>query len=75
MSTAQGKVLGTLAAAVHVLDPVARIPVILTPGTEVTELDIASQITNPDCWQGNQAPVLGAEKKTGRKSASTSDDD
>ncbi|MEU2870619.1 hypothetical protein ABZ769_15655 [Streptomyces olivoreticuli] len=66
MSTAQGKVLGTLAAAVHVLDPVARNPVILTPGTEVTDPDIASQFTNGACWQGNQAPVLGTDKTAGR---------
>ncbi|WP_116211594.1 hypothetical protein [Streptomyces olivoreticuli] len=75
MTDAQGKALGTLAVAVHVLDPVARIPLILTPGTEVTDLDIASQITNPACWHGNRVPVLGTERKTGRKSASTPDND
>ncbi|MEV4502572.1 hypothetical protein [Streptomyces klenkii] len=75
MGAAQGKALGTLAVAVHVLDPVERIPLILTPGTEVCDPDVASQITNPACWQGNQVPVLGAEKKASRKSASTPDDD
>ncbi|MFE4869480.1 hypothetical protein [Streptomyces sp. NPDC056682] len=51
------KSLGVLAAAVHVLDPVERIPVVLLAGEQVTDPAMAEQITNPRCWEGEQPPV------------------
>ncbi|MFE1558903.1 hypothetical protein ACFW6V_28465 [Streptomyces sp. NPDC058734] len=57
------KALGVLAATVHVLDPVERDPIVLTPGTEVTDPDVAEQITNPACWETEPA----ARPKTTRK--------
>lgn len=58
------KALGVLAATVHVLDPVERVPIILTPGTEVTEPDVAEQITNPACWETEPAARAKTTRKT-----------
>ncbi|MEV6946724.1 hypothetical protein AB0N07_33100, partial [Streptomyces sp. NPDC051172] len=49
------KSLGVLAASVHVLDPVERIPVVLLAGESVTDPAVAEQITNPRCWEGGCA--------------------
>ena len=49
--------LGVLSTAVHVLDPVERIPLVLLAGDEITDTAIAEQITNPRCWKGNQVPT------------------
>ncbi|UQA93758.1 hypothetical protein [Streptomyces halobius] len=60
--------LGVLAAAVHVLDPVERIPVVLLAGEQVTDRAIAEQITNPCCWEGGQPPTQeSAPSKSARK--------
>ncbi|MGX1668547.1 hypothetical protein [Streptomyces sp. NPDC055400] len=48
--------LGVLSTAVHVLDPVERIPLVLHAGDEVTDAAVAEQITNPRCWEGSQVP-------------------
>lgn len=55
--------LGILTATVHVLDPVERVPLVLTVGTEVTDPEIAQQITNPSCWENSEPPKV----KPGRK--------
>uniref|UniRef100_UPI0036B2A820 hypothetical protein n=1 Tax=Streptomyces sp. NPDC059564 TaxID=3346865 RepID=UPI0036B2A820 len=57
------RALGVLAATVHVLDPVERIPIILTFGTEVTDPAIAGQITNPNCWEIEPAPKAKPVRK------------
>ncbi|SHN07423.1 hypothetical protein [Streptomyces yunnanensis] len=63
------KSLGVLAAAVHVLDPVERIPVVLFAGEQVTDPAVAEQITNPRCWEGGQLPPSQelAPSKSARK--------
>ncbi|WP_159053444.1 hypothetical protein [Streptomyces regalis] len=48
-----------LAATVHVLDPVERVPLVLEAGTKVTDPAIAEQITNPRCWQPEPTPGSG----------------
>ncbi|MFD9418749.1 hypothetical protein ACFWC9_29125 [Streptomyces goshikiensis] len=58
------KALGVLAATVHVLDPVERLPIVLTPGTEVTDPAIAEQITNSACWEVEPAPPKTTRKTT-----------
>ncbi|MFD6913573.1 hypothetical protein [Streptomyces virginiae] len=58
------RALGVLAATVHVLDPVDRTPVVLTPGTGVTDPEIADQITNPKCWESEPAPKAKPARKT-----------
>lgn len=58
------KALGVLAATVHVLDPVERVPLVLTPGTEVTDPAVAEQITNPACWETEPAPPKTTRKTT-----------
>ncbi|MEU5428462.1 hypothetical protein ACH4UT_23460 [Streptomyces sp. NPDC020799] len=74
MSTAdRGQVLGTLAATVHALDPVDRVPLILTAGTEITDPAIAEQISNPDCWEGGP-PTGPSPGKSSRKAAKASED-
>lgn len=70
----QGKVLGTLAATVHALDPVDRVPLILTAGTEITDPAIAEQITNPDCWAGGKPPTDPSPGKSSRKAAKAAED-
>ncbi|WP_424217006.1 hypothetical protein ACN20G_33470 (plasmid) [Streptomyces sp. BI20] len=52
------KALGVLAATVHVLDPVERVPVVLTAGTGVFDPAVAEQITNLNCWQTAPAPAV-----------------
>jgi hypothetical protein len=60
--------LGVLSTAVHVLDPVERIPLVLAAGDEITDPAIVEQITNPRCWKGNQVPIAEtAASKTARK--------
>ncbi|MGG2460598.1 hypothetical protein ACO0M4_12405 [Streptomyces sp. RGM 3693] len=49
--------LGVLAAAVHILDPVERIPVVLLPGEHITDPAVAEQITHPRCWELGQSPA------------------
>ncbi|MGX1909296.1 hypothetical protein ACWIID_10570 [Streptomyces phaeochromogenes] len=63
------KSLGVLAASVHVLDPVERIPVVLLAGEPVTDPAVAEQITNPRCWEGGQPPSRDAapDKPSARK--------
>ncbi|EST26962.1 hypothetical protein [Streptomyces roseochromogenus] len=56
---------GILAATVHVLDPVERVPLVLEAGIEVTDPAIAEQITNPRCWQ---AETPGSGRTSTRKS-------
>lgn len=56
--------LGVLTATVHVLDPVERVPLVLTAGTEVTDPAIAEQITNPACWGSEPPPKAKAPRKT-----------
>ncbi|MFI1176664.1 hypothetical protein [Streptomyces melanogenes] len=51
---------GMLATAVHILDPVERIPVVLPAGTTVTDPAIIEQITNPRCWDGNPPTLTEA---------------
>ncbi|MFF8961918.1 hypothetical protein ACF1BK_04040 [Streptomyces globisporus] len=51
------KSLGVLAASVHVLDPIERIPVVLLADEGVTDAALADQITNPRCWEGEQPPA------------------
>lgn len=58
------KALGVLAATVHVLDPVERVPMVLTPGTEVKDPAVAEQITNPVCWETEPAPIPKTNRKT-----------
>lgn len=58
------KAIGVLAATVHVLDPVERVPLVLTPGTEVTDPAVAEQITNPACWETEPAPPKATRKTT-----------
>lgn len=60
------KALGVLAAAVHVLDPVERIPVVLLAGEQVTDPAVAEQITNPRCWEDEQ-PSIQPDKPSARK--------
>ncbi|MFG2683752.1 hypothetical protein [Streptomyces sp. NPDC048392] len=60
------KSLGLLAASVHVLDPVERIPVVLLAGEPVTDPAVAEQITNPRCWEGGQPPAQ-TSKPSARK--------
>lgn len=50
---------GVLAATVHVLDPVERVPLVLEAGTKVTDPAIADQITNPRCWHAEPTPGSG----------------
>ncbi|MHA7956301.1 hypothetical protein ACX9I7_00895 [Streptomyces sp. L500] len=69
----QGKVLGTLAATVHALDPVDRVPLILIASTEITDPAIAEQITNPDCWEGGKPPEPSTGKPS-RKPAKAAED-
>ncbi|MEU9120096.1 hypothetical protein AB0C96_09580 [Streptomyces sp. NPDC048506] len=60
--------LGVLVAAVHVVDPVERIPVVLLAGEQVTDPAIAEQITNPRCWEAGQPPSQeSAPSKSARK--------
>lgn len=42
---------GVLATAVHILDPVEHVPVVLLAGTQVADPAVAEQITNPRCWE------------------------
>jgi hypothetical protein len=63
--------LGTLSCAVHVLDPVERIPVVLLPGTEVANPAIAEQITNPRCWQEGAPPGPKAAPSTSARKTKT----
>lgn len=58
------RTLGVLAATVHVLDPIEHTPIILTAGTEVTDPEIAGQITNPKCWDIEPAPKAKPTHKT-----------
>ncbi|MER6548643.1 hypothetical protein [Streptomyces sp. NPDC001250] len=60
---------GVLAATVHVLDPVERVPLVLGAGTKVTARAIAEQITNPQCWQPEPAP--GPRRTSARKPRAT----
>ncbi|MGI5526799.1 hypothetical protein ACQEVX_05030 [Streptomyces syringium] len=70
----QGKVLGTLAATVHALDPVDRVPLILTTGTQITDPAIAEQISNPDCWEGGTPPTDPSPGKSSRKAVKATED-
>ncbi|GHI41111.1 hypothetical protein Sviol_55190 [Streptomyces violascens] len=54
---------GALAATVHVLDPVGRVPLVLAAGTEITDPAIADQITNPRCWQDSKLPAPKGVRK------------
>lgn len=54
---------GVLAAIVHVLDPVQRVPLILPANTEVTDSAIAEQITNPHCWGAGTPPATKTTRK------------
>ncbi|WP_367132899.1 MULTISPECIES: hypothetical protein [Streptomyces] len=72
-TTDRSQVLGTLAATVHALDPVDRVPLILTAGTEITNPAIAEQITNPDCWEGGP-PTAPSPGKPSRKPAKAAED-
>lgn len=66
--------LGVLSTAVHVLDPVEHIPLVLLAGDQITDPAIAEQITNPRCWKGNQAPTTEtAAPKTARKAKPAQD--
>ncbi|MCX4666503.1 hypothetical protein OG453_07445 [Streptomyces sp. NBC_01381] len=65
--SADNEALGVLAAAVHVMDPVDRIPLVLLAGTEVTDSAVAAQITNPRCWQ-DPPPATETESKAPRRS-------
>jgi hypothetical protein len=49
--------LGVLSTAVHVLDPVEHIPLVLVAGDQITDPANAEQISNPPCWTGNQVPT------------------
>ncbi|MDJ0383222.1 hypothetical protein [Streptomyces sp. G-G2] len=60
--------LGVLTATVHILDPVERIPLVLIAGTEVTDPEIAQQITNPICWENGEPP----KEKPARKGTAAS---
>ncbi|MGD3109451.1 hypothetical protein [Streptomyces sp. YGL11-2] len=65
MSTTR-KPLGVLAATVHILDLVERVPLVLHVGAEVTDPAIAEQITNPKCWL-NQPTSDAPPSKTTRR--------
>ncbi|MFI0912502.1 hypothetical protein [Streptomyces abikoensis] len=73
MTAHDSQAIGILAAAVHVLHPVERVPLILTAGTPVTDPAIAEQITNPDCWEGGEPPSRPSTAKATRKSAKSAD--
>ncbi|GHE11388.1 hypothetical protein GCM10010339_70990 [Streptomyces alanosinicus] len=55
--SASGPAGGILAATVHILDPVERVPLVLQAGTKVTDPVIAEQINNPRCWQPDAPDV------------------
>ncbi|MCY0929470.1 hypothetical protein OTB20_25370 [Streptomyces sp. H27-H1] len=55
--------LGVLTATVHVVDPMQRVPLVLTAGTEVTDPEIAEQITNPNCWENDEPPKAKPARK------------
>lgn len=60
---------GVLAATVHVLDPVERVPLVLEAGTKVTDPAITEQITNPRCWHSE--PTSGSVGASTRKPRAT----
>lgn len=64
---------GVLAAVVHILDPVERVPVVLHVGEQVTDPAVSEQITNPRCWEGGQppAPAKAPDKPSARKAQPT----
>lgn len=66
MSSA-GKSLGVLAAAVHVLHPVERTPMVLLAGEQVTDPAVAEQITNSRCWKGGQPSTQGTASTSARR--------
>ena len=60
---------GVLATAVHVLDPVERVPLVLLAGTTVTSPALIEQITNPRCWDGDPPTPTETEATSSARKA------